>query len=309
MTTKTPAPHNDYASLESPQPKPLYPPTPGEVAALVARLAAADIDPGNGVKAATAAADTLTAAQAAAPGGRRFDTVLTSLTEDQLLAELRQAAEDVVVHEELRLQAAKFVGQIAVEAAGMLAIESDRIIKAMRADFDKAVKVVQAAAAAGLTPTTTAEDVVTLGGAALAAYQALPAAVAVLDELAGIRDELTTLAGVGPRDYPAAAWLATAATKLDLVGALNLFKGSTQYVQQTADIGFGSYMKRVLVKRTGGAWLALICAGQVLRLNLGTEALALAAKAERGSRASAAITAERVEVDARTAEAVTKSHR
>ena len=270
---------NDYAAAERPLPQLLYPPSQGEVAALVARLEAADIDPGNGVKAAQAAADTITAAQAVAPGGRRFDTVLTSLTEDQLLAELRQAAEDVTVHEELRLQAAKFVGQVAVEAAGMLAIESDRIIKAMRPDFDKAVEVVQAAADAGLTPTTTAEQVIELGADVLGAFQTLPAAVAVLDELGGIRDELTTLAGVGPRDYPAAAWLANAATKLDLVGALSLAKGSTEYIQQQG-VPFGAYMSKVPVRRVGGAWLALVCAGYALRLNSGDEADALVANAE-----------------------------
>jgi hypothetical protein len=271
---------NDYASAEAPLPQLLYPPSQGEVAALVARLEAADIDPGNGVKAAQAAADTIEQHCAVAPGGRRFEMVLTNLTEDDLLAELREAAADVLAHDELRLQGAKFVDQVAVEAAGILAIESDRITKAMRADFDEAVKVVQAAAAAGLTPTTTAEQVIELGADVLGAFQTLPAAVAVLDELAGIRDELTTLAGVGPRDYPAAAWLANAATKLDLVGALSLAKGSTEYAQQEG-VPFGAYMSKVPVRRVGGAWLALVCAGYALRLNTGAEADALVANAKR----------------------------
>jgi hypothetical protein len=106
----------------------------------------------------------------------------------------------------------------------------------------------------------------------LSAFRQLSAAVSTLDELASIRDQLTQVCGVGPHEYPAAAWLAEADTLLHIEGAAG-HVDSNRTVAYSGPMGAG--FRQVTVQRVGGHWLALLNAGYKLRLNTGAEAHAL----------------------------------
>jgi hypothetical protein len=152
----------------------------------------------------------------------------------------------------------------------------------MRRKFDTAAKIVKTAVDLGLNAHTDTAALLDTGAPEeIAAYRALPAAVAELNGIAGLRNQLTTVARVGPTNYPVAAFIASAESGLDLEGAANAWSGQTEVVQ--ANVGLlGTHLARVRAKRLGGSWLALINAGFKLRLNSGGEAEAVVRDARTG---------------------------
>jgi hypothetical protein len=176
-----------------------------------------------------------------------------------------------------RTVALEFMAALAVEVAGAVREASGGIIAAMRKEFSSALAVVKTAASVGITTTTNTDETVTIGNAKMMqSFRALPDAVAVLDRLAGLRDQLTQLADVGPWEYPAAAWLAKGASLVDIEAAT---EHDDVLVQRIVDDPFRRTVREVQ-HRTGGRWLALIAAGYAVRLNDGDEAHAVVAAAK-----------------------------
>jgi hypothetical protein len=252
--------------------------------ALATSLKAAGYDVGDQVQRIediNAAIDAMLAGQ----GSHSLDDIdLMTAETDDIAERLRQAGIDRAANLEIINQRNGFAHSLARAAADQVRAYSDQIIKAMRKRFDPAVKVVKAAAERGLTQHTNMAELVDLAAPeVIEAYRALGPAVAELDAVANLRNQLTSVARIGPTDYPMAAFVTDVGTALDLEGARNIWTGESEVVQH--DLPFlGSHLATVRRKRLGGAWLALICGGYKLRLNTGPEAQAVVTAALRGDR-------------------------
>jgi len=227
--------------------------------------------------------DAVTAAIDAALGYDKRKYLSDDLLEvapEAVAERVRQAGLDLVGHLEMARARQDFDQRLAVDAVTSLRAHGDSIVAAMRRQFDPALKVVQAAAATGLTPHT---NVQTLADAAdtkvISAYRALGPAVQQLDTIARLRTQMATIAGVGPADHPMAGLLASAASMSDLQGAQALFQGDIETVQYDLPGGIGSTIAKVRRPRLGGPWLALVDAGYTLKLNTGAQADAVLAAA------------------------------
>lgn len=195
---------------------------------------------------------------------------------------VRQAGIDRATHLEILRQRDGLQHRLARAAADSVRAGSDAIVQAMRKRFDPAVKVVQTAAQRGLTQHTNMAELLDIAAPeVIQAYRALGPAVAELDAVAGLRNQLTTVAHVGPVDHPMAAFVTGVDSALVLEGAHNIWTGESEVVQH--DVGMtGTHLARIRKQRLGGAWLALICGGYKLRLNTGSEAEAVVRAAHNG---------------------------
>ena len=175
-----------------------------------------------------------------------------------------------------------FENRLSRAAAASLVARSDTLVKAMRKPFDQNLKAVATAHRVGLTPDVDGATLADTGTSEqIAAYRVLPAAVAELDRIAGLRGQLTTVVGVGPNEHPVAAFLTNVPDLLHLESAENIWRGQQRWEQWTGPMA-GAHMQQVPAKRLGGPWLALICGGYTIRLNTGSEAHAVLAAAREG---------------------------
>lgn len=97
---------------------------------------------------------------------------------------------------------ARVAQQLATEVAGILLDNLDDILDQLRPDFDAAGLAVHEATQLGIRPTTDAAAVLTLSSAAIAAWQALPARLAVLDSIAQLRIRFSDELGADPAPDP-----------------------------------------------------------------------------------------------------------
>lgn len=269
-------------TLQAPprQAGPPHPATISEVEAFVAALESAGCD--SGPEAARVFACHAAIAQALdADTSRHCTPGLLSLEPDQIADRVRLAAADAVA---ARDEMASRVGGIFLDRLAADAVDAIRdastgfIAATLRPQFDTALAVVQKAADCGITSTTDPAFIVEQGNPKmLAGFRALPDAVATLDTIGRLRDQLTDLCGVGDHRYPIAAYLATATSVLDLEGAAGL-DDKTEMRDELA--WHGPIRVARTVPRCGGKWLALITSGYTLRLNNGDEADAVVAAAE-----------------------------
>lgn len=246
-----------------------------EVLAFTANLTAAGYNTGDAIERIEAindAVDRLGATRSP------LDTIDLATAQPEDIAEqvrqvgMTRAAEEAIYRVRDGLQF-----KLAAAAADHLKAESDRIVRAMRKRFDPAAATVQAASAAGLTQhTDTTRLLDTAPAEVIDAYRALAPAVAQLDAIAGLRNGLTSIAGVGPLEHPMAAYVTDVRSLDQLDGAQNLWTGEVETVQRDMPLT-GSHLARVRRNRLGGAWLALVSAGYKLRLNTGAEAHAVVA--------------------------------
>lgn len=199
---------------------------------------------------------------------------------------VRRAGIDFAAHRELVHARDVARKHIAESAAAALRDGSDSVIAAMRKSFDPALKVVQQARAKGLTPITDTTALLNDADSdTIAAYRALGPAVADLDRVAGLRNQMTTVAAVGPRDYPMAAYV-TGVSDLDrLDRAADAWRGDQMDVQVNVSTPAGTAGVHMAKRRRdslGGPWLALAARGYQLRLNTGLEADAVLTAARNG---------------------------
>ncbi|SDY96050.1 hypothetical protein SAMN05661080_05141 [Modestobacter sp. DSM 44400] len=212
---------------------------------------------------------------AAQPGSPLQGMDLMTADPDEIAQRIRQAGIDRAAQMETVNVRNGFQHTLAKSAAAHLRADSDRVVREMRKRFDPAVKFVQAAAKRGLTEHSDMTVLLDMGAPdVIAAYRALGPAVAELDRLAALRNQLTTVVGVGPREHPMAAFITGVTTEAELEGAQNVWIGQLETVQHVTPMN-GTHLANVRRNRLGGAWLALVCAGYTLRLNTGSEAQAV----------------------------------
>lgn len=254
--------------------------------ALAANLRGAGYDVGDEVErveAINTAVDVMLSAEQS--GHWLADIDLMTADPEDVAQRVRQAGIDRAAQMELFNQRNGFQHRLARAAADSLRANSDAVVKAMRKRFDPAVKVVQTAAERGLTQHTNMAELLDIAAPeVIAAYRALGPAVAELDAVAGLRNQLTSVAHVGPTDRPMAAFITDVGSALDLEGAHNVWTGESEVVQHNVGMT-GTHLARVRKQRLGGAWLALVCGGYKLRLNTGAEAAAVVEAAHRGHAA------------------------
>lgn len=139
--------------------------------------------------------------------GRLMETAqpsLLSLNEQQLHARIEQQLLFGMDVSGQRLAIAdQLAQQLATEVAGIILLDNlDDILDQLRPDFDAAGLAVHEATQLGIRPTTDAAAVLTLSSAAVAAWQALPARLAVLDSIAQLRIRFSDELGADPAPDP-----------------------------------------------------------------------------------------------------------
>lgn len=149
-------------------------------------------------------------------------------------------------------------------------------ITAMQKTAGAAWKAVQKAASLGITPATTAEQIATGGSdEELAAYRALLEAVPVLTQVAGLRVQLATIAGVGPATVPALNIMGGVTRAEQIDGWQNIYRGDTEMV--SVENEWHAYSAGIApVQRLGAGWLDLALAGYSVKINTPDEAHAIA---------------------------------
>ncbi|MFO6454543.1 MULTISPECIES: hypothetical protein [unclassified Aeromicrobium] len=170
----------------------------------------------------------------------------------------------------------EFDRSLRIAAGQALRNDADRLVQELRAEFDKAAKVIQSAYAAGLSKDTKESELLTNGSsAAISAYRKLPDAVASLDRIAALRigmvRHLGYEANLANPPHEVCAFIADVKTELELGGAENTWDGEIEHVQIDGLLG-GSSIYRARKHFIGGAWLELLRRGYTLRLNTATEA-------------------------------------
>jgi hypothetical protein len=257
-----------------------------ELANLVADLQAAGLDVGPRVANVDAVQDAISLALHLEPASY-FAGGLLDVDPTEVGTRVRAAGTLVAAREATARVATEATDQLALDVAGALHEASDGIITSMRPGFLLALKVVQQASAAGIVGDTDAESVLASENTKMTtAFRRLPAAVATLDGLAGLRDRLTSLCGVGPFDYAHAAYIAQGASRADLANAADLAdeERTEGYVDP---VWHHSGFRQVKVHRTGASWLAMVNAGLPAVLNTGPEADAVLATAMAEAEAEA----------------------
>lgn len=216
--------------------------------------------------------------------GKYLTADLLSMEPQAVAEALRQAGLDMAAHEQMSRVHTQYDGRLAKAAAANLKAESNRIIAAMRKRFEPALKVVRTAVEAGLTPSS--EPAALLASApqnVIDAYRALGPAVAELDRITALRNQMTSTAGVGPSEHLMCGIVTGLRDMQHLEGAQNVWRGVVERVQFNVPNGSGaSHPARRTRYRLGGPWLALLLSGYDVRLNTGTEADAVLAAAEAG---------------------------
>ena len=228
----------------------------------------------DGIWAAQTALDEARAAIDSAPR----PTDLLELTPDEVAAKYRDAAQanaatsiDSVGFTANVRTYDLFSAGLARSAADALKGIADEVVKSMRRDFTKHVKVVTAAADLGLSEHTVTDELLSEGSdKQIAAYRALPAAVTALESLAGLRNQMTGVLHYGPPLHPVHSFV-TVGNSLDALSAANRYDGTAETVQYNTAPN-GSMLTKVQVQRLGGRWLALATLpGVELRLNTAAE--------------------------------------
>ena len=163
------------------------------------------------------------------------------------------------------------------KAAGeTLRSDADDLVKALRKDFDKAVKVLKTAHKHDVSKKTQRDDLLLSGSdAEIAAYRALPDAVNHLDRIAQLRLGMVRRIAYTPQssiDMPDVACFVTGVkNELELASAENAWDGEHEHVQINIEHN-ASHVVQTRRPRLGGAWLQLLHAGHSLRLNTASEA-------------------------------------
>ena len=168
-------------------------------------------------------------------------------------------------------------------AAEGLRDDADTIIGKLSTDFNKAASVVVNAFAAGLGPSTDTASILNEGTTeAIAAYRALPAALAKLDQLAATRLRMSDVLNYRPNwphiptdDMPDVAAFVTFAAPLNLDGADSRWLGVVEHVQIEDETYKWSSIKATRKRELGGRWLSLVDGGYMLRLNTAAEVQAI----------------------------------
>lgn len=152
--------------------------------------------------AAVTASEHVQAAMTASPG---LPDRVSDLDPDQIVDLVTRLATSM--DEANRGQAGnRLHAKLQQEAADALRDHVPAIVKALSPAFAKAVEVVNAAAAAGIRPNMTAEQIIDLDSAdAVAAYRPLNDAFGTLSDIARIRVRLSQMLGLAPQVSPAQA--------------------------------------------------------------------------------------------------------
>lgn len=255
--------------------------------ALASNLRAAGYEPGDQVQRIEAVSDAVEKVLVHNP---LADVDLMTADPAVIADAVRQAGIAQAASMEIVRQRDGLQHQLARSAADHMAAGSDAVVKAMRKRWDPAVKTVKIAAERGLTQRTNTTALLDTGTPeAIEAYRNLGPAVAELDTIAGLRNQLTRVCRVGPADYPTTAFVTDVARLADLDGAERIWTGEAEVVQHDlvpGVTGYGSHLARIRKQRLGGPWLSLVVAGYTLRLNTGPEAQAVVEAARRGGNPS-----------------------
>jgi hypothetical protein len=253
----------------------------GEVLALAATLRDAGYQVGAVLTKTEAISDAVNEASSGVID-RYFEGDLLALDPAEVADRVRQAGIDRACYLEMTRIRDDFNLRLARDAAASLHAVSDDIVTEMCKAFGPAVEAVQTAADHGLRPDTDVAGLLdTAKPATIAAYRDLAPAVATLDRIAGLRTQMATVAGIGPRSHPVACFITDVASLADLEGAEHTWRGQVETVQY--DLPFtGSTLAKRRRPRLGGPWLALTTAGFRIRLNSGSEADNVLAAATTG---------------------------
>lgn len=120
------------------------------------------------------------------------------LDRDGLLDHIRDRAAQRLATDILPEAVHTVAAELAQAAGQAMRAVADDLIGQMRPAFDRAATVVHAAHAAGLRPGHTAEDVLDLPTHAVAAFKALPAAVAAINTIAACRNAMADTLDIAP---------------------------------------------------------------------------------------------------------------
>ena len=230
--------------------------------------------------------------RASAVNNQRHIHDLWTLTPEEMEQRVIAAATDLAIHKSgANVVATDFETALMREASAAMTEKADAVVAALRPDYDSQVKVVQAAAAAGLDGSTSMAAVVETDSAKtvaekVTAFRALGPAVSRLNQIGSLRSRLLEVLRYGPdASEPAAA---VAAFVTDVPGAARmqeaivLWHGQTETVQLNVyNVHTGSSLVKQQTKRLGGPWLSLVSKGFALRLNdaVETEAVIRTARA------------------------------
>lgn len=124
-----------------------------------------------------------------------------TLTESELTDHVRQRALISALSDQIAGHADQVDGTVIADAARTLSGHAEQILDQLRPAFDTAAGHVHQAVKAGIRPGLRAEQAIDLGEPAIKAWRDLPAQVAVIEPIAGIRTAMTRLLGIPPRPH------------------------------------------------------------------------------------------------------------
>lgn len=201
---------------------------------------------------------------------------LLDVDPDTLTQRVLESCRDRAARDALAFQNAQhFRDALARSAGDALKGAADTAVESLRSDFDKHAKVIHAAAKAGLSEHTDPTELLEKGTATqIKAYQGLAVAVAGLDQIANLRNQMTRMLRYGPREAAVLAFVTGLTSHDDLSSAANRYEDPTEIMQYNQEFT-GSAMVNIKVQRLGGRWLALVNAGHELHLNTADEAASI----------------------------------
>lgn len=157
---------------------------------------------------------------------------------------------------------------------------ADAVVAKLRPAFNKHAAVITKAGKVGITRETDPTALVNSGTAEqIEAFRALPAAVAALEQIKGLRDSLTITLNYGPRSLLGLAYVAPTT---DLQTAVNRYAPELEPAQYNLPT-HGATIVTVEANRVGGRWLHLVDGGFTLRLNTATEVEDMIAAARKAA--------------------------
>lgn len=150
-----------------------------------------------------------------------------------------------------------FTDALARQACAALKEGADVVVQNLRADFDRHLKVITTAAKAGISEHTDPSELLASGSTAqIAAFRALPESVGALDQIAGLRNQMTGVLRYGPPVHPVHSFITGLTSTLDAEGYAGRFDGTIETVQYNQPFN-GSAFAKVQARRLGGRWLSL----------------------------------------------------
>jgi hypothetical protein len=192
---------------------------------------------------------------------------LVALEPDEIAQRARDAAVDLTVRENNGQRVRDdFESALYTSAGAALRGQCDTVVATMRKDFNKHVRVVEAAAKHGLNPTTEVAALAHSGSAAaLAAFRALPDAVNALETITSIRIRMSEVLDYGPplrNDivhlpgglgvHDSAAFV-TLDESHSLEGARARWDGPVEFVSAAVEGSLASTVMKARKARVGGA--------------------------------------------------------